>query len=156
MTELKVRETTIEDVRILAEIYNHYVLNTHTTFDMEPVSADSRLEWLSHYNQNPMHRLFVSTVNDEVIGYTSSSQFRPKYAYYRSVETTIYLLPDAFGNAWGTTLYQHLLDQLENSEVKKCYGIIALPNKASVALHVRLDYKEVGHLTEVGFKFNQF
>ena len=78
MTELKVRETTIEDVRILADIYNHYVLNTHTTFDMEPVSADSRLEWLCHYNQNPMHRLFVSTVNDEVIGYASSSQFRPK------------------------------------------------------------------------------
>ena len=44
MTELKVREITIEDARILADIYNHYVLNTHTTFDMEPVSADSRLE----------------------------------------------------------------------------------------------------------------
>ena len=100
--------------------------------------------------------MFVGIVNNEVIGYASSSQFRPEPAYYRSVEATIYLLPDAFGNAWGTTLYQHLLDQLENSEVKKCYGIIALPNKASVALHVRLDYKEVGHLTEVGFKFNKF
>ena len=78
MTELKVRETTIEDVRILADIYNHYVLNTHITFDMDPVSANSRLAWLSQYNQNPLHRLFVSTVNDEVIGYASSSQFRPK------------------------------------------------------------------------------
>ena len=78
MTEFKVREATIEDARILADIYNHYVLNTHTTFDMEPVSADSRLEWLGHYNQNPIHRLFVCTVNDEVIGYASSSQFRPK------------------------------------------------------------------------------
>ena len=78
MTKLKVREATIEDARILADIYNHYVLNTHITFDMEPVNADSRLGWLSHYNQNPMHRLFVSTVNDEVIGYASSSQFRPK------------------------------------------------------------------------------
>ena len=78
MTELMVREAIIDDARILAEIYNHYVLITHITFDMEPVSADSRLEWLSHYNQNPMHRLFVSTVNDEVIGYASSSQFRPK------------------------------------------------------------------------------
>ena len=78
MTELKVRETTIEDARILTDIYNHYVLNTHITFDMEPVSADSRLEWLSHYNQDPMHRLSVSTVNDEDIGYASSSQFRPK------------------------------------------------------------------------------
>ncbi|SVD16247.1 uncharacterized protein METZ01_LOCUS369101 [marine metagenome] len=78
MTELKVREATIEDARILAGIYSHYVLNTHTTFDMKPVNADSRLEWLCHYNQNPMHRLFVSTVKDEVIGYASSNQFRPK------------------------------------------------------------------------------
>ena len=78
MPELNIREAIIEDAPILADIYNHYVLNTHITFDMEPVSAYSRLEWLSHYNQNPMHRLFVSTVNDEVIGYASSSQFRPK------------------------------------------------------------------------------
>ena len=53
-------------------------------------------------------------------------------------------------------LYQHLRDQLKKTEVKKCWSIIALPNKASVALYARLGYREVGLLTEFGFKFNQF
>ena len=155
MTELEIREATNEDAPLLAHIY-HYVLNTHITFDTDPVSAESRVEWLSQYNRNPLHRLFVGTVDNNVIGFASSDQFRPKPAYYRSVETTIYLSQYAIGNAWGRRLYQHLLDQLRNSEVKKCYSIIALPNKASIALNTRLGYKEVGHLTDVGFKFNRF
>ena len=53
-------------------------------------------------------------------------------------------------------LYQHPLDQLKKTEVEKRWSIIALPNKASVALYARLGYREVGLLTEVGFKFNQF
>jgi len=156
MTEFLVREASLEDNQILADIYNHYVVNTHITFDTQPVSATSTREWLSHYNRNPLHRLFVGTINNQVVGYASSNAFRPKPAYYRSVETTIYLAPSAVGNRWGKLLYRHLLGQLTNTEVKRCYGIIALPNEASVALHASLGYREVGHLTEVGFKFNKF
>ena len=110
MTELEVREATNEDATVLAHIYNHYVLNTHITFDTDPVSAESRVEWLSQYNRNPLHRLFVGTVDNNFIGFASSDQFRPKPAYYRSVETTIYLSQYAIGNAWGRRLYQNLLD----------------------------------------------
>ena len=80
MPELDVREAIIEDAPILADIYNHYLLNTHMNFDMDPVSADSRLAWLSQYNQNPLHPLFVGIINNEVIGYASSRHFLPKPA----------------------------------------------------------------------------
>ena len=156
MTDFRVREAHIDDDQRLADIYNHYVLNTHVTFDIEAVSRASRREWLSHYNKNPLHRLFVGTVDGEVIGYASSNVFRPKAAYYRSVETTIYIAPNAIGNRWGKMLYQHLLDQLTNTKVKRCYAFIALPNDASVALHAFLGYREVGLLSKVGFKFNKF
>ena len=156
MTELNVREPNFEDSHRLAEIYNHYIINTHVTFDIKPVSDKSRQKWLSGYNKDPIHRLFVGTVNNKVIGYASSSQFRSKPAYYRSVETTIYLAPEALGKGHGKALYQYLLDQLVDTKVKRCYGVIALPNDASVELHRGLGYREVGHLTDVGFKFDRF
>ncbi len=89
-------------------------------------------------------------------GNSSSSSFRPKPAYYRSVETTIYLAEDYAGNGYGQQLYDHLISVLKETEAKRCYGIIALPNDGSIRLHEKLGFKKVGHLSEVGFKFDQY
>lgn len=156
MKSLNIREAVPDDIRALVNIYNHYVLETHVTFDLDPVDVDARLSWLKQYNRNPRHRLFVGISNNEVIGYASSSQFRIKPAYDLSVETTIYLSPEAQGNGFGAQLYEHLLRSLDATDVHRCYGIIALPNDASVALHARFGFVEAGKLTEVGYKFEQY
>ncbi len=151
-----IRDAALGDAESLTDIYNYYIESTHITFDLDTVSAEDRRDWLAHYNQNPAHRLLVCEVDDKVIGYASSSRFRPKPAYHRSVETTIYLDPDCQGKGHGKVLYAHLLNELAKTEVNRCYGIIALPNDASIALHKNLGFTEVGHLTEVGFKFKEY
>ena len=156
MSEFNIREATPDDAGALADLYNYYVANTHVTFDLEPVSAESRESWIADYNQSDHYRLFVGVLDNKVVGYASSSRFRPKPAYYRSVETTIYLAPDRGGHGFGSALYGHLLDSLTATDVHRCYGIIALPNDASVALHQRLGFKPVGQLSEVGYKFDRF
>lgn len=153
---LTIRNADASDAAALARIYNHYVLNTHITFDLEPVSVDNRLEWMQQFDNGGLHRLFVAEVAGKVVGYTSSSSFRPKPAYYRSVETTIYLAEDCAGNGYGEQLYGHLMSALRETEAKRCYGIIALPNDGSIRLHEKLGFKKVGHLSEVGFKFDQY
>ena len=154
--DLVIRDATIDDAESLAAIYNYYVEHTHITFDLEAVSVASRQDWLTQYNQNPSHRLLVGEENGKLIGYASSSRFRPKPAYHRSVETTIYLDPDCKGRGYGGTLYARLLNELAETGVNRCYGIIALPNDASIALHKGLGFNEAGHLTEVGFKFEKY
>ena len=88
--------------------------------------------------------------------FRSSSRFRVKPAYNNSVETTIYLNPDATGKGIGRRLYAALLDELTSTSVHRCYGVIALPNDASVRLHKQLGFTEAGHLTEVGYKFDRY
>lgn len=153
---MNIRQASAIDATPLAEIYNHYVTHTAVTFDVVPVTTENRLEWINRSNLNPFHRLFIGEIDGVVIGYASSSQFRVKPAYDRSVETTIYLAPDAQGSGLGRRLYGHLLDELAATQVHRCYGVIALPNDASVALHQRLGFSDVGHLTEVGYKFDQY
>lgn len=155
MTEI--RETTLDDLESLREIYNHYVLNTHITFDLTSVDAENRANWFLQFNHNPRHRLFTATANGDIVGYASSSQFRLKAAYDGSVETTIYLHPEYTGSGTGKLLYQHLLNELKKGQcVHRCYGVIALPNEASIGLHRSLGFTDAGRLSEVGFKFDQY
>lgn len=154
--ELIIREATSDDAQQLADIYNHYVRETHITFDLEPVDRANREQWITAYNRNPRHRLFVGIDDGDIIGYASSSQFRYKPAYDLSVETTIYLDHRRTGKGYGTRLYQHLLDSLGQTDVHRYYGIIALPNDASVDLHRRFGFQDRGILTEVGYKFKKY
>ena len=43
-----VRAATEDDLEAINEIYNHYVAETHITFDDEPMSLEGRREWFSH------------------------------------------------------------------------------------------------------------
>ncbi len=156
MSDLAVREASVNDLERLVEIYNYYVAETHITFDLEPVTVEARRTWFDQYNQTPRHRLLVGEVDGKVIGYASSSVFRSKPAYDRSVETTIYLDIAYQGHGYGGQLYRKLMNELEQTDVHRCYAIVALPNEGSIALHKSLGFVEVGKLTHVGFKFDQF
>ena len=85
----QVRVAERADLAQIDGIYNHYVRETHITFDLEPMSVTAREEWFSHYAATGPHRLLVAVAEGNVVGFTCSSRYRPKPAYETSVETTI-------------------------------------------------------------------
>lgn len=146
----------MDDLEAINDIYNHYVAETHITFDDEPTTMEWRREWFSHYAPTGPHRLFVATGDGSVAGYASSSRFRPKPGYLTSVEMSIFLAPDAVGRGLGSKLYEALLGALEGEDVHRAYAGIALPNPASIALHERFGFKRVAHFSEQGRKFGRY
>ena len=154
---MKIRPAIEGDVPRLLEIYNHYVEHSHVTFDLEPVSLERRLEWFRGFSEQGPHRLFVATDGEGLLGYASSGVFRTKPAYARSVEASVYLAHDRVGTGAGSALYTHLLDVLvEEPSVHRVYGGVAIPNEASVALHLRCGFKRTATFSEVGFKFGRY
>ena len=151
-----VRPAGEEDLEAINDIYNHYVAESHFTFDVEPVDMDFRREWFGHYGVDGRYRLFVALDEDQVIGYASSSRFRPKPGYETSVETSIYLAPGAIGKGAGSRLYETLFKSLEGEDLHRAYAGIALPNPPSIALHERFGFKRVAHYTEQGRKFGRY
>jgi len=154
--DVRVRSATEADLEALNEIYNHYVRETHMTFDLEPMSMEKRREWFSHYAVTGPHRLLVAEAEEKVIGYASSSRVRPKPGYDTSVETSVYLEPDAVGRGAGRRLYEELFRSLEGEDIHRAYAGIALPNPASIALHERFGFKRVALFTEQGRKFDRY
>jgi phosphinothricin acetyltransferase len=156
--EVQVRPGAEGDLDALTDIYNHYVRETPITFDTAAFTPEERRPWLLSHPEDGPHRLMVaSDVHSQaILGYVTSSAFRPKAAYATSVEVTIYLAPDAGGHGIGTLLYKSLFEALAAEDVHRAYAGIAQPNEASVRLHERFGFRHVGTYREVGHKFGRY
>ncbi|NNF77750.1 MAG: GNAT family N-acetyltransferase, partial [Rhizobiales bacterium] len=86
-----IRSAQISDLPALVEIYNYYVRETAITFDVEETSIDARRSWFERFGPDERHQLIVCEKEGHLAGYAHSTAFRPKPAYRRSVETTVYL-----------------------------------------------------------------
>lgn len=138
-------------------LYNHYVENTPVTFHVEPLRLDPPDPWIQAFADRGRHRLFVAEAEgSRVLGFAGSRPFRPKPAYDTTAETTVYLAPDATGRGLGTRLYAALFEALAAEDLHRAVAGITLPNAASLALHRRFGFDEVGVYHEVGRKLGRF
>ncbi|MDX6349890.1 MAG: phosphinothricin acetyltransferase [Streptomyces sp.] len=170
--DVQVRPGREEDLHALTELYNHYVRETPITFDLEPLTPEQRRPWLVSHPEDGPYRLLVACEADgggggdrgrdpapppgRILGYATSSPFRPKAAYATSVEVTIYLAPDAGGRGIGTLLYEALFEALAAEDLHRAYAGVAQPNEASERLHARFGFRPVGVYREVGRKFGRY
>ena len=151
---ITIRAATAADLEAINDIYNHYVLNTHITFDEQPWPLPQRQDWFGKFTDSP-YSLNVAVEGDRVCGFSYTSSYRPKSAYNRSAEVTIYTAHKQAPKGTGTLLYKHLIKESEGI-FHRLYAIIALPNEGSIALHKKLGFKAVGELSDVGYKFGQY
>jgi phosphinothricin acetyltransferase len=136
-----IRRGRIGDLAALTALYNHYVVETPITFDIEPYTAETRRPWFEAFGANGRHQLFVAEEEGRVVGYACTRVFREKRAYDTSVETSVYLDPTAQGRRIGTQLYTRLFEAIAAEDVHRAIAGITLPNDASIALHARFGCK---------------
>jgi phosphinothricin acetyltransferase len=158
-TKVQVSPGKEADLDALTDIYNHYVRETPITFDVTPVTRVDRRPWLLSHPEDGPYRLLIARApgpSGGVLGYATSSPFRPKVAYSTSVETSIYLAPGAVGRGVGTSLYEALFAALEGEDIHRAYAGVTLPNEASIRLHQRFSFRRVGVYEQVGRKFGTY
>ena len=156
MCALQIRAATTNDLPCLTEIYNHYVITTAVTFDIEPYTVERRATWFNQFSRTGRYRLLVAEDNSAILGYAGTSKFRPKAAYDTTVETTIYCVADAVHKGIGSALYRALFKTLAGEDIHKIVAGYTLPNPASAALHARFGFKSVGIFRENGRKFGRY
>jgi phosphinothricin acetyltransferase len=142
------------DAPRICEIYNYYVRETVVTFEEAPVEDDDmagRIEEVA-----ARFPFLVSERDGKVVGYAYAARWHARSAYRFSVESTIYLAPNAGGRGIGSVLYAALLAELRSLGVHCVIGGIALPNPSSVALHEKFGFRKVGQLDEIGWKFGNW
>jgi phosphinothricin acetyltransferase len=151
-----VRSGTLADLPRIVEIYNHYVVHTPITFDVEPVSVEQRRGWFSEHSASGRYRLLVAEASGAVVGYAGTHRFRPRAAYDCTVETTVYCDPNWTRRGVGTALYRALFDAIRDEDITSYIAGVTLPNDASVELHARFGFQHVGTMRRVGRKFGTY
>ena len=155
-TAATIRAATPTDLTAVADIYAHYVRHTVITFaETSPTSADWQRQWDELAGRNLP--FLVAEMSGAVAGFAYAGPWRPKPAYRHTVEDTIYLAPEATGQGMGTALLEALLAEAARAGVRQMIAVIAdSGNSASVALHHRFGFNEVGRLASVGYKHSQW
>jgi phosphinothricin acetyltransferase len=156
MAEVSIRSAIREDIPRLTEIYNHYVIHTPITFDLEPYTVERRATWFEQFAVTGRHRLLVAEEDGIIVGYAGTMRFRVKPAYDTTVETTVYAAPETMGKGIGRKLYAALFEALAGENIHRVVAGYTLPNSGSAKLHEQFGFKHVGVFSEVGYKFGKY
>src|SRR5262245_5911013 len=151
-----VRHAEPRDAGGINEIVNHYVLTTAVHFDVTPTTEGDRLDWLAEHPPRGPHRVVVAEERGRVLGFASSSRYRPRDAYATSIETSVSVADGWIGRGLGGSLYEFLFASLVEEDLHRAYAGITMPNPVSVALHRRFGFEHVGTFREQGRKFGRY
>lgn len=154
---VRLRAGRATDLPEIVELYNHYVAHSPATFETSPVRPEDRREWLEEHSRGGPHRLLVAEADDGgVVGWATTSPFRPRAAYATTVESSVYCRSGFTGQGLGTRLYDALFASIQGQDLARIVAGVTLPNASSVALHTRFGFRSVGVFTRVGRKFGRY
>ncbi len=153
-----VRPSRDSDVPAMLAIYLHHIRNgvdvSHQG-DIETPDADD----LKRRRKSMLSRKMPHIVAEEggrVVGYAYAVPFRKRPAYRYTVKHSIYIHQDQLRRGLGRRLMAGLIDACAAAGFRQMIGYIDAANKASLALHARFGFRNVGFLPQVGFKFGQW
>lgn len=146
-----IRLATANDAAAIAAIYGPYCTDSRISFEETAPDADEMARRIAG-DRPGYHPWLVAEEDGAILGYAASSPFRTRPAYRWSVETGLYLAPEAQGRGIGRALLERLIGLLARQGYVAVIGAIALPNEASVALHEKLGFDQTGAYRGTGFK----
>lgn len=152
-----IRDATEQDLPDLREIYNYYVANSTVTFDEDPQTLKELRSKFRHNEKLGYPWLVAVSPSGQILGYANASPWKQKAAYRFTVENSIYLGAAATGKGLGTALMAEFLTRAKAAGIKEVIAVIADKGAdASIAMHTRFGFKEIGHMGKVGFKFGRW
>lgn len=151
---IQIRPASEKDLSEILAIYNDAVLHTTATFDTEPRSMESQLEWFRKHKSN--HPVLVAEKDGIIIGWASLSPWSDRCAYDTTVEVSVYLEPNSRGMGIGAELLTTVTLEGSKSNNHTVLSRITSDNLASIRIHEKAGYKTIGIMKEVGFKFGKF
>jgi L-amino acid N-acyltransferase YncA len=148
---IDIRSATVEDAAAIQRIYAPIVMETAISFEEVPPTIEEMAARIASTLKT--HPYLVAVSGGKVCGYVYAGRHAERAAYRYSVDTTVYIAPEARGNGVGRALYTALLADLAGRGFHAAFAGIALPNPGSIRLHEQVGFTPLGIYREVGFKF---
>jgi L-amino acid N-acyltransferase YncA len=154
VSTVTVRPATEADLPAIRDILNEAIRTSTAVWTDDPVDLDNRRVWLRERLAagNPV---LVAIDGGEVVGFGSYLQFRAWDGYRNAVEHSVYVQPDRRGSGVGSALVDALISHAKSAGKHVIIGGIEGQNRASLRLHRRAGFIEVGRMPGIGEKFGR-
>jgi L-amino acid N-acyltransferase YncA len=149
----QIRPATEVDMPAILGIYNEAVEHTTAIWNETRVDLANRKAWFAERTGKGFPVLVAERA--DVVGYGSFGDFRPFEGYRVTVEHSVYVAKDARGQGAGEALLAALIAEARKLEKRNMIGGIDAANAASIALHAKFGFAEVGRMPGVGTKFGR-
>lgn len=155
--EHAVRAATDDDVDGIAAVYEHYVRDSTATFEEEPPDAEFWRERMRSTYAEGWPFVVAEGADGTILGWAYVGWWRPRPAYRYTVETSIYVLEGRDGKGLGSALMHQVIDGARAAGAREAVAIISSgASPASRRLHEKMGFREIGRLTDVGYKHGQW
>src|SRR5271170_3833201 len=152
---LQIRDATEEDLPGLLAIYNEVIATSTAIFSCDPVTLEDRRQWWRARTAQG-YPVLVARDAHGVAGFATFGDFRAWPGYRFTVEHSVHVRVDCRGQGLGTQLVQALLPRAAACNKHIMIAGVDAANAASIRFHERLGFTQVGHLREVGYKFDRW
>ncbi|MET8989896.1 N-acetyltransferase family protein [Nonomuraea wenchangensis] len=145
-----------EDLAGIVALLNNVSATSIASFDSRPITVDERRAWFERFSSTGPYRLLVARRDGQVVGYACSQRYRDHDAFRETVELSVAIDAGCRGLGVGTSLYRALFESIADEPIHVAVVGIAMPNDASVALHRKFGFTEVGTFHEYAAKNGQY
>jgi phosphinothricin acetyltransferase len=183
---IHIRNATEDDLPAILAIYNEVIANTTAVYSERVVSLDDRRNWFDSRRSARYPVLVAVTadatnahattadvatadvaiadaaasadaiVGAGVVGFASFGDFRAWPCYRHTVELSVHVAAGWRGAGIGRALISALLPLAAALGNHVMIAAVDADNAASIHLHEGLGFERVGHLREVGRKFDRW
>ncbi len=130
----------------IKEIYIEGIATGNATFE-QACSIGEYREWIAKKIEGSV---FIFKENNIILGWSALSSVSDRCVYEGVAEVSVYVAGHAKGRGIGIILLQQLIDFSEENNIWTLQAGIFPENKASIALHKKLGFREVGIREKLG------
>jgi len=138
-TALIARLAEYGDCEAIAEIYNQGIDDRIATFEKRHRTAIDIEKWL-----DSRYPVVVVEMNDRVVGFASTSNYRPRECYDGVADFSVYVRRDVRGSGAGRLAMTNLIAAAEDAGFWKLVSRVFPENRASLGLLATMGFREVG------------
>jgi phosphinothricin acetyltransferase len=143
-----IRDAREADLPAIVAIYNAAIPDRLATADTEPVTVESRREWLR--DRDPARfPIWVDERGGKLVGWLSFRMFYGRPAYAETAELGVYVDPAAKRQGVANGLLARAVEEAPALGLKTLLGLVFAHNGPSVTLFEKHRFARWGHLPRI-------
>lgn len=140
----------------MLDIINEAIRNSTALYEYQARTPQAMQAWFAAKESGRFPVIGLENAAGQLLGFASYGQFRVFPAYRYTVESSVYLHPEARGKGHGKRLMRELIRLAINQDMHTLIACIDMQNRASILLHESLGFSQCGVLREAGYKFGRW